>query len=210
MRRWWHVGINNNTFELLDYVYVKGYLEDSNLDGWSGNNSDTTPLDIINNISVFRTTDDCPFARVTLVDTEKDIEHWIDLSYELTPVMYPNGRCCRSRIPSSSRNWTIDGLLVSVKNNSVLFGFGGGVEVYLSDLESANNYHRNKFNVDGEKLETGSGGKGYKIYNLKIYKDIYLENSRNYECKNYKNIYDYSEVLHWTINNIYINLYSDT
>ena len=173
---------------------MKGFLDDSNLLGWTGNNSDTTPMDIVNNISVIKTTDDCPFARVNLVDMENYIEHI--LSYELTPVVHPNGRCCRSRIPSSSRNWTIDGLLVSVKNNSVLFGFGGGVEVYLSDLESANNYHRNKFNVDGEKLETGSGGKGYKIYNLKIYKDIYLENSRNYECKNYKNIYDYSEVLH--------------
>ena len=172
---------------------MKGYLEGSNLQGWSGNNSDTTPLDIINNISVFRTTDDCPFARVNLVDVENDIEHLINLSYELTPVMYPNGRCCRSRIPTSSHNWTIRGLLVSVKNYS--YEASSGLEVQLSDPESANNYHRNKFNVDGVKLEAWPEDRGYVLYNLKIYKDIYLENNKKYKCKNYVFVDDYSKVI---------------
>ena len=32
-------------------------------------------MDIMNNISVIKTTDDCPFARVNLMDMENYIEH---------------------------------------------------------------------------------------------------------------------------------------
>ena len=67
-------------------------------------------------------------------------------------------------------------------------------QVYLSDLESANVFHRDKFNVEGAELRAGVRELGYILYNLKIYKEIYLENNKKYACINYQQIGDFNQV----------------
>ena len=51
-------------------------------------------------------------------------------------------------------------------------------------MESANVFHRDKFNVEGAELRAGVRELGYILYNLKIYKEIYLENNKKYTCIN--------------------------
>ena len=55
-------------------------------------------------------------------------------------------------------------------------------------------FHRDKFNVEGAELEAGVRELGYNLYNLKIYKEIYLENNNKYACKNYQQIGDFNQV----------------
>ena len=55
-------------------------------------------------------------------------------------------------------------------------------------------FHRDKFNVEGAELEAGVRELGYNLYNLKIYKEIYLENNKKYACKNYQQIGDFNQV----------------
>ena len=68
-----------------------------------------------------------------------------------------------------------------------------GFQVYLSDQESANAFHRKKFNIEGVELKANVKDLGYIQYGLKIHKEIYLENNEKYSCKNYQ-INEYNKV----------------
>ena len=48
--------------------------------------------------------------------------------------------------------------------------------------------------MEGVELEANVKDVGYKNYNLKIYKDIHLENSDKFACKNYAHLGDYNKV----------------
>ena len=106
-----------------------------------------------------RSLDDCPLIKVQFLDMEKKMEKWVNLSFELTALMHPYGRCCRS-LPTESSNLTISGLVVSIpykrkkkdRKNPLMEGF----QLYLSDRESANVFHRNNFNVDGADMHVYS------------------------------------------------------
>ena len=132
-----------------------------------------------------------------------------NLHLQLTAVVHPSGRCCKALRPSLSSNWTLGGLTFRVileDNLQLVEGFQVhptewpppyltcGWQVYLSDLESANVFHRDKFNVEGAELQAGVRELGYNLYNLKIYKEIYLENNNKYACKNYQQIGDFNQV----------------
>ena len=53
---------------------------------------------------------------------------------------------------------------------------------------------KDRFNLDGVELKTSIKEPGYKLYDLKIYKEIYLEDHDNFRCKNYANFGDYNSV----------------
>ena len=164
--------------------------------GWIGNNSNTTPEDIINDIAVIRTVDDCPQTKVNMKLSEKDNDQiqYVSLSFELTTEVYPSGRCCRAIIPDQASSWTISGLLLKIETKDHLPSVEG-FQVHLSDRESANVFHRNKFNIDGIELKASKKTLGYILYNLKMYTAIHLENDRKYPCKNYLHIGDFNEVI---------------
>ena len=73
-----------------------------------------------------------------------------------------------------------------------------GFQLYLSDRESANVFHRNNFNVDGADMHVYVVDRGHYYYNVKIFKEIYLEKQN---CKNYRNIGNYNKV-----DNIFMSL----
>ena len=173
---------------------MKGRIN-SYMRGWIGNNSNTTPEDIINDISVIRTVDDCPQTKVNMKLSEKDNDQiqYVALSFELTTEVYPSGRCCRAIIPDQASSWTISGLLLKIETKDHLPSVEG-FQVHLSDRESANVFHRNKFNIDGIELKASKKTLGYILYNLKMYTAIHLENDRKYPCKNYLHIGDFHEV----------------
>ena len=69
-----------------------------------------------------------------------------------------------------------------------------GFQILLSDRDSENIFHKDRFNLDGVELKTSIKEPGYKLYDLKIYKEIYLEDHDNFRCKNYANFGDYNSV----------------
>ena len=178
-----------------DVITLKGRIN-SYMRGWSGNNSNITPEDIINDIAVIRTVDDCPQTKVNMKLSEKDNDQiqYVSLSFELTTEVYPSGRCCRAIIPDQASSWTISGLLLKIETKDHLPSVEG-FQVHLSDRESANVFHRNKFNIDGIELKASKKTLGYVLYNLKMYTAIHLENDRKYPCKNYLHIGDFNEVI---------------
>lgn len=69
-----------------------------------------------------------------------------------------------------------------------------GFQILLSDRDSENIFHKDRFNLDGVELKTSIKDPGYKLYDLKIYKEIYLEDHDNFRCRNYANFGDYNSV----------------
>ena len=57
-----------------------------------------------------------------------------------------------------------------------------GFQVYLSDQESANSFHRKKFNIEGVELRANVKDLGYIQYSLKIHKEIDLFVLSAHEC----------------------------
>ena len=171
---------------------LKGHIEGTDFRGWSGNNSNSAPEDVIQNISIIRTVEDCPLTSVLFQDNENR-NKWVNLPFKLTSVLHRLGRCCQAFIPEESYHKIIVGLLVKVylnhQNSSV-----NGFQLYLSDQQSATVFHRNKFNVEGVDLEAGVKNLGYIIYDLKIYKEINIENNGKYTCKTYQKFGDYNRV----------------
>ena len=173
---------------------TQGVIEESSLQGWTGDSLGSTPEDIIQNVSLIRTPKDCPLTQIKFLDPKNGHIQFVTLSFELTSVLHPSGRCCRAVVPVEASKMIIVGLLMKVileENIAMVEGF----HVYLSDRESANVYNRNKFNVEGVELEAGLKQLGYILYNLKIYKKIFLENNKKYTCKNYAYTGDYNQVI---------------
>ena len=48
--------------------------------------------------------------------------------------------------------------------------------------------------MDGVELKTSIKEPGYKLYDLKIYKEIYIEDHDNFRCKNYASFEEYNSV----------------
>ena len=97
-------------------------------------------------------------------------------------------------VPEEASNMTIGGLTFKVllENNPPLVE---GFQILLSDRQSANIYHRNAFNIDGVELQSSVKELGYHLYDLKIYKEVYLENNEKFQCKNYQSYGEYNKCL---------------
>ena len=67
---------------------------------------------MIQNITVIRTPEDCPYASVGMNDMKNKTRKWVRLSFELTSAIHPRGRCCQASIPEPSSNWDLGGVLV--------------------------------------------------------------------------------------------------
>ena len=89
---------------------------------------------------------------------------------------------------------TIGGLTFKVlleENPQLVEGF----RILLSDRQSANIYHKKTFSIDGVELQSSVKELGYNLYNLKIYKEVYLENNKKFQCKNYPSYGEYNKCL---------------
>ena len=100
-------------------------------------------------------------------------------------------------VPEEASNMTLGGLTfkVMLENNPPLVE---GFQILLSDRQSANAYHRKAFSIDGADLRSSVKESGYKLYDLKIYKEVYLENNKKFHCKNYRSHGDYGNCLERT------------
>ena len=91
-------------------------------------------------------------------------------------------------------NSTIRGLTfrVHLKDNLPLVN---GFQIFLSNRQSVNHFHGKMFNIDGVELKASTDTLGYMLYNLKIFKEIYLENHHKFKCKTYNFDGEYSRCL---------------
>ena len=173
------------------FEYAKGILDGRDLKGWSGNESSTVK-EIIEDISILKSPEDCPLTRVVLLHSNS--ENFVPIQMKLTRVMHPGGRCCQALVPKDAQNSTIGGLTfrVQLEDNLPLVN---GFQVFLSNRGSANSFHRKKFNIDGVELKASTKELGYMLYNLKTFKEIFLDTNGKFNCKNYKLGGEYSQCL---------------
>ena len=173
------------------FEYAKGILNGRKLKGWSGNGSKAVD-EIIEDISILKSPEDCPLTRVVLLHSNS--ENFVPIQMKLTRVMHPGGRCCQALVPNDAHNSTIGGLTfrVDLENNLPLVD---GFQIFLSNRESANHFHRKKFNIDGVELKASTKELGYMLYNLKTFKEIFLDTNGKFNCKNYDSGGEYSQCL---------------
>ena len=66
--------------------------------GWEGNSSFDDAEKVINDISVYKSIEDCPYTRVGFRNKHK-ISFTIVHQKSLTPFIHPYGRCCQITLP---------------------------------------------------------------------------------------------------------------
>ena len=66
--------------------------------------------------------------------------------------------------------------------------------MYLTSKESASYLMKNQFNTNGAYLTASNKTLGYKLYKIKLFEDISLENDPHFRCRNYEMHGDYNRV----------------
>ena len=79
------------------FAYTMGSVKDKKALGWGGTDPGLNVKDIIQRISVLKTTKDCPVVIYTMASFEMEGKFREEKmnSVSLTPAIYPNGRCCK-------------------------------------------------------------------------------------------------------------------
>ena len=107
----------------------------------------------------------------------------VSVLFKLTHPLHPNGKCCRSVIADEEPDRFVrlkD--LASFRLNALKFRVKLHEEktkaisfsMFLSSREATNDFHMDKFTIEGVELLASSRNLGYSIYDLQIYKHLYL------------------------------------
>ena len=190
------------------FEYSKGKLDESTMFGWSGNSTGISPENVFDKISILKNQTECPFTRVMMRSEGREIFN--EVKFKLTSLYHPSGRCCKVKykmleqrspqtsfkaiVPKESESMIIGGLTFRIYPLTKNLPLVEGYQILLSDRDSENIFHKDRFNLDGVELKTSIKEPGYKLYDLKIYKEIYLEDHDNFRCRNYANFGDYNSV----------------
>ena len=172
--------------------YGAGVIGGVNMNGWVGNNTGNNFENVTNDIVTIKSVDDCPLANV--VFTVNGSYHRERLKMKLTRVMHPYGRCCLAIVPKIAKQATIQRIFAKKSTNcpqTLIRQF----RLFLSDRMSANDFHQNKFAIDGFPIIADSKEIGFIFYNLKIHSQRYVENTNEFKCRNYPSYGDYGKCL---------------
>ena len=173
------------------FEYSKGVMDNMEVRGWMGNNSNSVD-NVTESISILKSEQDCPYTRALMVKDGK--EKFVPISFSLTRLFHPNGRCCKAKIPQEAANATVGGITFKVLMKDKLEKVEG-FQIFLSNQESANDFHRDQFNIEGVELKASILELGYSLYSMKIYETVYLENNQQFVCKNYQKPHEYDRCL---------------
>ena len=66
--------------------------------------------------------------------------------------------------------------------------------MYLSGQESSSYLMKNQFNINGPSLMAFNSSIGLKLYRVKVFEDVSLENNPKFMCKRYLENRDYEKV----------------
>ena len=170
------------------YDYAKGLIMGSKLYGWIGNSSKSVES-IIEEISLLKSEKDCPSLSV-LFDEDDDSQRYENIQFELTKTAYPNGRCCKAKIPSKAHEKVMIKVWMLV-NNTNSASMIHGYQMYFVSQES---YHILKLNTNGIPMTVESKYKGYVKFEVGVQNIINMADDPKIKCKNYIKPNDYDEV----------------
>ena len=165
------------------FKYHIGDVEGTNKIGWIGNQTINSSYEFVaDKISTIKSVQDCPSTKAFLEDEAGYVKAPFVL-YELTKPLHPNGQCCRSVIMDKKPDRFVRRKdLLSFKLNALNFRVklsqdktkAKSFSMFLSSRGAANYFHMDKFSIEGVELLASSRNLGYSIYELQIYKHLYL------------------------------------
>ena len=165
------------------FKYHIGDVEGTNKIGWIGNKTDNSTYELVaDKISTIKSVKDCPQTRAFLGDKDGHIKSSL-VFFKLTKPRHPNGRCCKSVIIDKKADrfvrlkdltsFRLDALNFRVKLREDTTK-AKSFQMFLSSREAANDFHLNKFAIEGVELLASSVNPGYTTYDLQIHKHHYL------------------------------------
>ena len=177
-----------------NYNYGHGYLSEYELLTWLGNQTVMSITEVADKVSSIKSLDNCPkvYGRLK-THGQKEVKEII-LSLELTRVSYPYGRCCRVIEPKEAEIDIITQIRF-IMEHSKMTNYTTGLNMYLSNKNSASLVQPPKFVIDGPQFNANSKQTGYKKYRIKLLEEIHLEEDPHFPCRNYEYDGEYNQCL---------------
>ena len=170
------------------YDYAKGKIEGSKLRSWIGNSSSFVE-NIIEEVAILKSEKDCP--NLSVVYDEHQYSHGYEkIHFEMTPMTYPNGRCCKAKISAKAQKKILMKIWMKVNitdTSSIIKGF----QMYFVSQEL---YNILKLNTNGIAMTADSKIKGYVKFEASVQNIRNLEDDPKIKCKNYMKPNGYDEV----------------
>ena len=169
--------------------------------GWRGNQTNKSVKEVLNDISVLKTVDDCPSPEQSFYwyePNEMDPENIQFMKFELTRGLSPHFVCCKVVNPEDENGKTMNGISISLNASNISYK---SMKVLLSDKMSSSVFTQHDTNIWGDHIETPKEDNGYFHYKVKLSKEENLENDPNYPCIDYKQ----AKKFHQCIQNEFIN-----
>ena len=150
---------------------------------WSGNLSENVE-DIVNDVSVLRSEEDCPMTFVWWNDDEK-------LKYEvvnttLTRALFPNHRCCRVLKSDNVRSKVMKGVEVRYEEEKYKGKLLNSWKMMMFDEKVYSVFQHNTETMFGESITSSLGSQGTNYYTIKLKQEVYLEETPQYPCIDYQ------------------------
>ena len=157
--------------------------------GWSGNSS-ASQADIINNISLLKSKEDCPFSNDSFVKFDDDFQNLLE--FELTDALFPYHRCCKVTIPAQSKSRVLSFVHISMKEKEKPYS---SYFLYLSDQITYTRYEPLGTRMSGKDIIPAPFLNAARIFKISLTEEEHLEVDPNYECIDYKRQQKYDECL---------------
>ena len=173
-----------------------GKIENSNKTGWIGNSS-LHVADIVNDIAIIDTVDDCPNMEAKFDDAFVTEVEDAMIKFHLTKIMHPFGRCCQAVNPGKAKHQKLLKIQVKIlmeKNLQMVQGW----QMFLARPGTAHVFKMAEFSTYGIKIHTSSIWHkekfGYQLYRIIMSESNTLEEDPKTQCHNYKDDSDYAKV----------------
>ena len=174
------------------YDYFLGEMIESGGSGWKGNSSKSAILDVVNNITVIRSSKDCPVLKVKLMKKDRKIIKKV-LNMKPSQISHPAGRCCHGLMPEEANSTVIFSALIQmmVSQDVNITQY----RVHLSDQLSTTFFHRDKFNTYGPRLKFSKDNLGYHTYRIQIHEERHIQDENLVSCLTYPKPGEFHECL---------------
>ena len=172
--------------------YKLGYQENGTRKlfiGWSGDSS-ASQTDIVTDISLLKSKEDCPFSNNSFVKFDDDVQ--ILLDFELTNALFPYHRCCKVVIPDQSKSRVLSFVHISIKEKEKLYS---SYFLYLSDQITYTLYEPLGTRMSGKDIIPAPFPNAARLYKISLTEEEHLEEDPNFECIGYKKQQKYNDCL---------------
>ena len=151
------------------YLYSIGYMKDSKHRGWNGNSS-TIPSIVLQDISTWKSVEDCPKIRV-LFENEKPFY----MNMTLARMTFPQGLCCQPIISDhAEKSGVVNIVVVDEKGKNAAEGF----QVYFATQQSSHVFKINNFYTKGQIFRAYEKDTVNTIWKVKVFEKVSLEEDK--------------------------------